>query len=266
MAADCSSYVAHTDVPFQARVSASPLARWVARKGNAPQFDRVVPESKHRDHTRDLRAGAVTRPSASTSGEVSPMSLPPQDQRRLLFLQRAAGNQAVSWLVAQRPVIQREPGRDRDDDPRDRSRRARPRDAPPGTVPIDSSGLDRETIHKIKRAIGAAPDTWVGITPDGHIVTGDSEGNVEDHGHISDYARSGSESIPKWVWGMIGFAAMIALIVLFATGVGEVGLILAGAGAALIFVVSAALRAAGRKPGLVAAVDAGERLTDEEVA
>jgi hypothetical protein len=195
------------------------------------------------------------------------MSLPPQDQRRLEFLQRAAGNKAVRWLVTQRPVVQREPDRDRDDDPRDRSRRARPRNAPSGTVPIDSSGLDRETIHKIKRAIGAAPDTWVGITPDGHIVTGDSEGNVEDHGHISGFARSGSESIPKWVWGMMGFAAMIALIVLFATGVGEVGLILAGAGAAVIFVVNAALRAAGREPGLVATVATGEPLaTDEEVA
>jgi hypothetical protein len=192
----------------------------------------------------------------------------PQDRLHIEYLQRAAGNRAFTELFAQQPVVQRDPPRNDDDEqPRDRSRRARPRNAPPGTVPIDQSGLDRETIHKIKDAIGAAPDTWVGITPDGHIVTGDSEGNVEDHGHVSDYARSGSESIPKWVWGLIAFAAMIALIVLFVTGVGEVGLILAGAGAAVVLAVKAALRAAGRDPGPVAAADSGEPSTaDSEVA
>jgi hypothetical protein len=132
------------------------------------------------------------------------------------------------------------------DSPRDRSRQSRPRNAPRGTVPIDQSGLDHETIEKIKDAIGAGPRDWVGITPDGHVVTGDSEGNAEDHGHVSDFCSNGAETIPKWVWGLLAFAAMIAIIVLFATGVGEVATILAGAGAAVVFIVKAALRAAGR--------------------
>lgn len=142
-----------------------------------------------------------------------------------------------------------------EDDPSERSRQSRPRNAPSGTRPIDQSGLDRETIHGIKDAIGAGPKDWVGITPDGEIITTDSDGNAENHGHVSDYARQGSESIPRWVWGVIGFAAMVALIVLFATGVGEVGLILAGASAAVIFVVHAALRAAGRESQPVAAAE-----------
>jgi hypothetical protein len=134
-------------------------------------------------------------------------------------------------------------------------------------VPIDQSGLDRETIHKIKDAIGAAPDTWVGVTPDGHIVTGDSDGNIEDHGHVSDYARTGGENIPKWVWALLGTAAAIALIVLFATGVGEVATILAGLGWAATAIILAVLRASGRdvdRPDKAAAADSGDADSDSE--
>jgi hypothetical protein len=109
--------------------------------------------------------------------------------------------------------------------------------------------LDKETIHKIKDRIGAGPKDWVGVSPDGHVITGDSEGNAEDHGHVSDYARSGAERIPRWVWGLLSLAAVIGLIVLFATGVGEVGLILAGAGAAVVAVVNAVLGSSGRGKG-----------------
>lgn len=130
-------------------------------------------------------------------------------------------------------------------------------------MPIDESGLDRETIHKIKDAIGAAPDQWVGVTPDGHIVTGDGQGNVEDVGHISDYARSGAEQIPKWVWATLGFVAAIALIVLFATGVGEVAVIVAGLGTVTAAIILAALRAAGIQPsGPVASEDTTTQDTD----
>jgi hypothetical protein len=159
-------------------------------------------------------------------------------------------------------LIQREPRRDDDEDdddtPRDRSRRARPRNAPRGTVPIDQSGLDRDTIHKIKDAIGADPDTWVGITPDGDIVTTDSDGNIENHGHVSDYARQGSENIPKWVWALLGLAALVALIVLFVTGVGEVALITAGLGWAATAIVLAAVRAAGLDSASAASEAASE--------
>ena len=164
----------------------------------------------------------------------------------LLRLQRVSGNAAVTGLLrhADASHVQRSDGDDPDnsDTPDERSRRSRPRNAPSGTRPIDQSGLDRETIHKIKDAIGAGPRDWVGITPDGHIITTDGEGNAEDHGHVSDYARSGAEQIPNWVWGLLAIAAVIGLIVLFATGVGEVGMILAGASAVVVLAVTAVLR------------------------
>jgi hypothetical protein len=50
---------------------------------------------------------------------------------------------------------------------------------------------------------------------------------------------------------------MIALVVLFATGIGEVGVILAGASAAVLFVVRQALRAAGREASTVASTEMG---------
>jgi hypothetical protein len=222
------------------------------------RFDTHVRENTH-DGLGSDRPGRrplteiATRPGTQPFESIGTTAHLPRDRAGVVALQRLAGNRAVGTLLSQsgRLSVQRDPPRNDDDDeaPRDRSRRARPRNAPSGTVPIDQSGLDRETIHKIKDAIGAAPDTWVGVTPDGHIVTGDSDGNIEDHGHISDYARSGSESIPKWVWGLLAFAAVIALIVLFATGVGEVAVILAGAGVAVTAAVMAVLRAVGRDPG-----------------
>jgi len=186
-----------------------------------------------------------------------------------LALQRTAGNAAVCWLLDRRAAAQQQTGGTRTpvqrqgendgneggDDSGERRRQSRPRNAPRGTRPIDQSGLDRETIHGIKDGIGAGPRDWVGITPDGEIITADAEGNAENNGHVTDYARRGSENVPKWVWGLVGFAAMIGLIVLFATRVGEVGLILAGAGAVVLFIVRSALRAAGRSPGPVASND-----------
>lgn len=187
----------------------------------------------------------------------------------MLWVQRAAGNQAATALVAGKAplLVQRQDDEEEGggDDPADRRRQSRPRNAPSGTVPIDQSGLDRETVHKIKDGIGAGPRDWVGIAPGGRIVTTGPDGNAQDEGHVSDYARSGSEKLPRWVWGVIGFAAMIGLIVLFATGVGEVGLILAGAGALVVFLVKGALRAAGRDPGTsVAAADTSSG--DDEAA
>jgi len=207
-------------------------------------------------NARELSANAFTIGSdiSFASGRYAPGTTA---GRRLLahelahVVQQAAGGSAR---------IQREPQQDEDDEddeaPRDRSRRARPRNAPRGTVPIDQSGLDRETIHKIKDAIGAGPDTWVGITPDGHIVTTDEEGNIEDHGHVSDYARQGAENVPKWVWALLGLAAAVALIVLFATGIGEVAVITAGLGWAATMAILAALRAAGYDTGSTASAEA----------
>jgi Domain of unknown function (DUF4157) len=156
------------------------------------------------------------------------------------------------------PIQRATEGNDEDqEDPGERSRQSRPRNAPTGTRPIDQTDLDRETIHKIKDGVGAGPKDWVGVTPDGDVVTTDPDGNAEVHGHASDYQRNGAENIPKWVWAAIvaacGFAAMIAIFVLFSTGIGEVGLILAGAGAVVVFIVRSALRAAGAGSQSIAA-------------
>jgi hypothetical protein len=180
-----------------------------------------------------------------------------------------------AWRVSSQPAlrlnvvqIQRAPAGEHEgeDDPAARSRQSRPRNAPSGTRPIDESGLDRGTIHGIKDAIGAGPKDWVGVTPEGEVITTGADGDAENHGPVTDYARRGSENIPKWVWAVIGFAAMIALIVLFVTGVGEVGLILAGAGAAVLFVVRSALKAAGREPQPVATSGGGAKPKDSASA
>lgn len=66
--------------------------------------------------------------------------------------------------------------------PPSKSRQSKPKDAPPGTIPIDQSGLSKDEIHQIKGEIGAGPADWVGITPDGHVVTTGPDGTTEDHG------------------------------------------------------------------------------------
>jgi hypothetical protein len=161
----------------------------------------------------------------------------------VIEIQRAAGNAATTqFLATDQRSLQRAENKGT---PEDRSRQSKPRNCPTGTRPIDESGLDRETIHGIKDAIGAGPRDWVGITPGGNVVTGDGDGNAQDHGHVSDFCHNGAESVPKWVWGLLEVAAVIALIVLFATGVGELGTILAGAGEGVVLAVRAALLAAG---------------------
>jgi RHS repeat-associated protein len=72
--------------------------------------------------------------------------------------------------------------------PEDKRRGSAPKDAPRGTRPIDKAGID-QGVHDIKFGIGAKPDDYVGIAPDGTIVTTDpvtggavDEGNIGDHG------------------------------------------------------------------------------------
>jgi hypothetical protein len=70
----------------------------------------------------------------------------------------------------------------------DRRRKSRPTNAPAGTKPIDKGLKDRGKIHDIKKGIGAAPDDWVGVTPEGEIITTDPEtGEAVDQGHVDDF-------------------------------------------------------------------------------
>ncbi|HVL94633.1 MAG TPA: hypothetical protein VM266_02120 [Solirubrobacteraceae bacterium] len=167
----------------------------------------------------------------------------------VLGLQPAVGNRALSRLVAGRS-LQRQTDDDEWDDDEDgrrrrggrgtrdrgrshgageRSRQSRPRDAPSGTVPIDQSGLSREDIHKIKRRIGAGAADWVGITPDGHVVTTDENGNTVDHGHKDDLlARQAEPAVDPATGRRLRSAATGALI-----GAG-IGTVLGGIGGAIL--------------------------------
>ncbi|WP_422015298.1 glycine zipper domain-containing protein [Roseateles sp.] len=68
---------------------------------------------------------------------------------------------------------------------------SKPKNCPAGTIPIDQAkgprGWDKEELHGIKDGVGAGPPDWVGITPDGRVITGDSNGNAVDNGPAKDY-------------------------------------------------------------------------------
>jgi len=71
------------------------------------------------------------------------------------------------------------------------SRTAKPRDCPPGTVPIDEAGLDRDAVHDVKGGIGASPTDWVGIAPDDSVISGDEGGNAVNNGPWRPYTNRG---------------------------------------------------------------------------
>ena len=143
-------------------------------------------------------------------------------------VQRTAGNRAGAQLLANHDRlsaqmlssslgVQVQRTEDDDEKARDRRRQSRPRDAPRGTRPIDETDLDRETIHGIKDGIGAGPKDWVGVTPDGDVITTDGDGNAENHGPVSSFTVSLRErianklkelGIPPWL-----VAATVVLII-----------------------------------------------------
>ncbi|MCE7915609.1 MAG: RHS repeat protein [Nitrosomonas sp. PRO4] len=60
---------------------------------------------------------------------------------------------------------------------------SKPKNCPAGTIPIDQvPELDKDKIHDIKRGVRAGPRDWTGITPNGDVITGDSEGNAVNNG------------------------------------------------------------------------------------
>jgi hypothetical protein len=149
----------------------------------------------------------------------------------------------------------------------DKSRQSKPRDAPRGTLPIDETGLDREDVHKIKDGIGAGPRDWVGITPDGDVISSDSEGNSENHGPASDYLRISHPEIPSWVWTLVGFFVVVAIIACFATGVCEVAAVIGGLGYAAALLIMGLLETAGiRDSGVETAANEQESEPPDQVA
>jgi len=66
---------------------------------------------------------------------------------------------------------------------------SRPSNAPTGTKPIDESGVGRGDLHDIKDGIGAGPRDWVGITPEGEVITSTPDGEAVNHGPADDYTN-----------------------------------------------------------------------------
>ena len=66
---------------------------------------------------------------------------------------------------------------------------SRPTNAPPGTVPINETGLGRGDVHDIKDGVGAGPRDWTGIAPDGHVITSDPSGRAVDHGPVDQFTH-----------------------------------------------------------------------------
>src|SRR5439155_18569326 len=131
---------------------------------------------------------------------------------------------------------------------RERSRQSKPKNAPRGTKPIDESGRDKEDVHGNKDGIGAGPKDWVGITPEGEVITTDAEGNAENHGPGSDYLKEAHSEIPGWAWPLLivaGIVVVAGIIACFATGVCEFAAIVAGLSYATALLIIGLLKRAG---------------------
>lgn len=70
----------------------------------------------------------------------------------------------------------------------DKAGRCKPKNCPPGTVPIDEyKKLTKDQIHQIKQRLGLGGRDWVGIDPKGNVVIDDGLGNCENMGPWSSY-------------------------------------------------------------------------------
>jgi hypothetical protein len=75
-----------------------------------------------------------------------------------------------------------------------------PTDKPTGTRPIDKWGIGKDPIHEIKnpsQGIGAGPKDWVGITPDGYVITTGQDGRAVNNGHVDDFTRRPLKQFPR---------------------------------------------------------------------
>lgn len=66
--------------------------------------------------------------------------------------------------------------------PPSKSRQSKPKNAPPGTRPIDQSPNSHDWIEGTKDAVGAGPADGVGVAPNGDIITTNPDGTAENHG------------------------------------------------------------------------------------
>lgn len=66
---------------------------------------------------------------------------------------------------------------------------SKPTNAPPGTIPIDQSGLPKGDIHTIKDQVhGPRSGTkWTGISPNGDVITTGPDGKMIDNGPKDSY-------------------------------------------------------------------------------
>jgi hypothetical protein len=65
--------------------------------------------------------------------------------------------------------------------------KARPNDAPTGTIPINQGGYTTDEVHGVKKQVGAKPSDWVGVAPSGEIITSTPGGKAIQTGvYIGD--------------------------------------------------------------------------------
>jgi len=64
---------------------------------------------------------------------------------------------------------------------------SKPKDCPPGTKPINKTGVSKAAVHGIKEGVQAKPEDWTGITPDGDVITTNPDGSAENHGPYKNY-------------------------------------------------------------------------------
>ena len=166
--------------------------------------------------------------------------------------------------------------------PDDRSRESKPTDAPRGTKPIDQMGLDKDKVHGIKDGVGAGPKDWVGISPEGHVITSDGDGHSVDHGPAEDYLPKVGLEEPSLrekianalkeagipAWAVAGLVVLVIAALLDPEPFSKVALIIGAAAAIAVFIAIG--RQSDLPPNATASVannDSGEEgmsVTDEQ--